>query len=622
MTARQPCWLYLLVVVFTVTVSGSSMDVVTWRHRHMPPESQSASRIAGLVGVSSTTRQQISPWHSMQFVDDIRVKPNNKDKEQRSRHNIGAMFVDTLAESKPKGCSVLVVAAYHAREPGTTQVAVEFIRLLLHHLRDNHNNGKNKTSLTACNFTVVWNANPSGYQKLWQEYHNGSKGTQEAWRKNARGVDLYRNFPSWSPRKGGVKSDNNASSSTFRGNGASMDWSATVELEEETRALIAISLERKVKLALCLHSAGDVVFIPKGEGKEHARLLLIEARRLAQHMSRMHQGFVFNIMPSQNSGTHSEYLVSPGYQHYAGAVAFTVELFAQPFPSEHEMRVLTPKYAAGLLAYVQDHTERQPVHQQQCDTANKDNSTTGFNTYERIISDVWSRRHNNKAYLCSKSCQFYSAYAVLKLAQIHEFFVYSNPSLSPLSLQLKEDTGCRWKALSFLKLCRYTETMLNKEVTTRFGLRISSTTKSLKKEAHRTWQCKIMSISNPMSTPREMWFSVQRLLGVPSRRGALMVSIALNEKPHGNDGQIRCAEAPPPPGSAEHMVTIYGQRCGDNDGDHTFTAEHYDTHAPSCVYLVIDNHRMATLTAASSCFMQRSVLIQCAPNIDGMGRQA
>ena len=496
----------IIITAMALPMGSGSMDAMSWRQRHLSPGSQTARRVAGLVGLTSTTRQRLSPWHTVRFEDDIRtggVKERQQQQKQGDTdddyyHRIGAMLVDSSVTDRGGGggdCSVLVAAAYHAREPGTTQVAVEFMRALLHRLRAVNATTATSASppppLSACDFAVVWNANPSGYHKLWQEHHNGSEATTKAaaWRKNARGVDVYRNFPSWTPRKGGAERDNDPLSQTYRGKGAGTAWSSAAQPEEETRALMDLSVDRKVRLALCLHSSGDVVFVPNRgdqEEEEGQRLLLDEGRRLARQMSAWggSSGQAFGVMPSLVSGTHAEYLVTPGYEHHADAVAFTLELFSRFFPSEHEVTTLAPRYAAGMLAYVWDHAERQaaaaPRRRRQCD-----GDGGGFDSYQNTIADVWPRRHGDKTlwqpqeeHSCAKSCQFYSAHAVLKLAQIHEFYVHGGRQ-SSLQLQQKPDKWCRWQPRTYSKLCRYTEALLNKEVTTRFGSSL----------LHRTWLC-------------------------------------------------------------------------------------------------------------------------------------
>ena len=124
---------------------------------------------------------QVKPRHSVLSVDDLRQRYGIGLRASERSYPMGAVFLDP-PDGDPSPCSILIAAAYHAREPATTLVAMKVLQRLTG--GDLWGNGT-YAPLRACRLTIVWNANIGGYVKLWQ-----SASGAEMWRKNARGLSL------------------------------------------------------------------------------------------------------------------------------------------------------------------------------------------------------------------------------------------------------------------------------------------------------------------------------------------------------------------------------------------------------------------------------------------------
>jgi len=135
----------------------------------------------------------------------------------------------------------LVVGLTHAREWPSGEVALEYALDLVAH----RSSPRIAALLRGVRTIVVPVANPDGFVL--------SQNGQPALRRNARGVDLNRNFGAfW----GGPGASTSASSDTYRGTGP---WS-----EPETQAVHALSAALAVTNVVSLHNVGGLVLRPPG----------------------------------------------------------------------------------------------------------------------------------------------------------------------------------------------------------------------------------------------------------------------------------------------------------------------------------------------------------------------
>ena len=369
-----------------------------WKYNFVAPSTQQDTefllwhaRHASNVDTCNASTSSLAPsTYSVVQIADLRKRYNIFNHHtQHTQHKIGAVFFNAK-DAHATNCSAVVVAAYHAREPATTNVAISVVSRLF------------KDPVDACDVAVVWNANPSGYHQMWS-----SDSDRPMQRKNAQNVDLNRNFPSHRAlpplRKYNV--DANETSQTYAGSHASS--------EEETRVLLALTKERNANLVLCLHSHGNIIFVPKTNNTRRMRELTEESKILASFLHK-HSKITFPVAVSDHPGSHTDYLVSPESPSHNQTFAYTIELFSVFFPSKTDMQTFTKPFASAIHQYIHsfatriNHTKAttaaaKPVHVYNNGTRTALHSLLGL-----IFPNTPTDKYN-----CHSSCQLYSLKTIL-----------------------------------------------------------------------------------------------------------------------------------------------------------------------------------------------------------------
>lgn len=361
-----------------------------WRAYYMSPESQSSLRVWESMGYRShadeirATAREAPYWLAglplgAGNVVSIESAADRYGVLDPPEDPIRAVFLDPVGGAPHSDCSILVAGGYHAREPATTLVALKVLKLLL--------KGEYPRATNRCRFTVVWNANPDGFRKLW-----ASPPDAPLWRKNARGVDPNRNYPVKHEHQRLLLNRTDPLSQTYAGPHPGS--------EPETRVMMEMGKERRFTLCLALHSWGDTVLSP------YPRLQR-EGDALASIMNA--RGLAFRSELSKSPGTHAQYVtdVAPGN------VGLTVELFRAFIPSSSTLRKFAETYSRGLLDYCEDYAgRRREAHRSSPPPQPRrlaDDSGLLTNLSHRpLLAAGMGYHHHSPKQLCPAACQSYS----------------------------------------------------------------------------------------------------------------------------------------------------------------------------------------------------------------------
>jgi carboxypeptidase T len=213
------------------------------------------------------------------------------------------------ADARPK---VLFVAALHARELATVEVALKLAAYLL----ESYLTDADVAYLLDTRETwVVPMANPDGHihaeeGQSWRKNTNDSEGPCSI-PPNSYGVDLNRNFPyQW----GGIGSGSDPCDLTYRGSGPLS--------EPEDHALANLIQEQGFGLTVSYHSYGEMILYPWGyttSPPSDEELLAAIAEKMASH-----NGYRWGQSSEILYRTNGD-LADWAYQE-VGALSFTVEL--------------------------------------------------------------------------------------------------------------------------------------------------------------------------------------------------------------------------------------------------------------------------------------------------------
>jgi carboxypeptidase T len=248
------------------------------------------------------------------LVQLVNVGESWETAQGRAERALWALKIRTNPQDSDSRPKVLFVAAIHARELATVEVALTLATYLL----ENYSANADVTYLLETSEAwILPMANPDGHihaegGESWRKNTNDSLSLcPGSWPPNSYGVDLNRNFAyQW----GGNGSSSDPCYSTYRGAGALS--------EPEDRALADLIQEQMFGLTVSYHSYGELVLYPWGYTDvppPDEALFGAIARRLASH-----NGYEWGQASTTLYAAHGD--LDDWAYYETGALSFTIEV--------------------------------------------------------------------------------------------------------------------------------------------------------------------------------------------------------------------------------------------------------------------------------------------------------